>query len=200
MNAKPVRMEESPIRLSIKKYFWKKLNNSKNFSASDSLGTSEDLPPCCIRAHANRVGWQGFQHICICATAMCVWSTCSEGWTSAGQQCERTRQISQRLKALLPSGGYGQALKLMWTNKGEPEWVEWTIICAGEALSWNGACLFSFQSGQWRGIVEDGVKKKSQSRQCMRERTHNPIDFLPNTAVFYMCVSVCVQKTNVIPT
>lgn len=151
-------MEESPIRLRINNNFWKSWTILVLLT---HLKLQRIFFPAALK---HMLIGQGPQCICICATGMFE-AVAVRGWTSAGQQCERTRQISQRLKAPLPSGGYGQALMLMWTNKRKPEWVEWTIICAGEALSWNGACLFGFQSGQWRGIVEDGVKKKAKERK-----------------------------------
>lgn len=124
--------------------------------------------------HILCVSMQLLGPLCVCANALlyvCVCRTCDEGWTSPGQRNEWTRQISQRLKALLPDGGNGQALMLMWTNKRKPKWVEWTIICCGEALPWNWACLLCFQSGGLRrGIEEHGERERGE---CVWERkTH----------------------------
>lgn len=120
------------------------------------------------------------QHVCMLRTPLCDWRTCVEGWTSPGQRYEWTRQISQRLKALLPSGGNGQALMLMWTNKRKPKWVEWAIICCGEALPWNWACLLCFQSGGGGGWGGDwGRWRERKRRVCVWEKdtlTHTQKD------------------------
>lgn len=109
---------------------------------------------------------------CMCAWPPLYWCaccTCDEGGTPPGQRDELARQISQRLKAPLPNGGNGQALMLMWTNKRKPKWVKWTIICCGEVLPWNGACLLCLQPGGV-GVEEDGGGERGE-RVCER-KTH----------------------------
>lgn len=140
---------------------------------------------------------------CVCVLACmntCVSNTCNKGWASPGQRYEWTRQISQRLKALLPSGGNRQALMLMWTNKRKPKWVEWTIICCGEASRGREtACLLYLESRGWR----EEPRKMERKILCERE-THtqknckNPNDFSWTkhqycNILHFLCVrSLCV--------
>lgn len=112
---------------------------------------------------------------------------------------ERGRSVKD-LKLCFPVEGYGQALMLMRTNKRKPEWVEWTIICNGETLPWNRACLLCFQSGRQSGdgFEDDELREENV---CEGERHRILLIWLcakpKHCSVLYLLLCGLFQRTFV---